>query len=240
MSEAPLMNNEAARSPTGEILDQQTPATQPTEPSKTSTETATTTTETATASPTEPKPDTSTETKPAAAPAVPDKYEFKAPEGYTVDAKLTDAITPIFKELGLTQEGAQKLFDFHAKSMLDAAKGPQDAYAATRTEWQAKTQADPDIKAATSNGKTGLEAVKLDIGRAFDALGNTALVTDLRQAMDITGAGDHPAVVKALWKLSQFVTEGKHVSGGGPSPAGQKGPNEAPASVARALYPNLP
>ena len=57
----------------------------------------------------------------------------------------------------------------------------------------------------------------------------------------LTGAGDHPAFVKAFNKLAAFVTEGSHVSGKGPSDLGQQKPG-APTkpSAAQALYPNLP
>ena len=234
MTEQVLMNDEAARSSTGEILDQQTPATT-TETKPTASETPVTQTDTTS----QDKP-TPSETKPEAKPAAaPDKYEFKAHDGYTLDEKLIDTITPIFKEAGLTQDAAQKLVDFHAKQMLDAAKGPQDAYAATRTEWQAKVKADPDMAKATNGNATGLDAVKLDIGRALNSINDAPLVAEFKQAMDITGAGDHPAVVKALWKLAQHITEGKHVTGAGPSAAGQKSPDAKPASIAHALYPNL-
>jgi hypothetical protein len=40
--------------------------------------------------------------------------------------------------------------------------------------------------------------------------------------MNLTGAGDHPAFVKAFNKLAAFVTEGSHVTGKGPSDLGQK------------------
>lgn len=233
MSETPLMNDEAARSPTGEIVDQSKPPVMPT-PDGTPTP--------------EPKPtptDGTPEPKPDAlkpdAPVVPETYaEFKAPDNYTIDPKTIEAATPIFKELGLTQDQAQKLVTFHSEQLLAAAKGPQDAYAATRTDWQAKVKADPDMAKATNGDKTGLDAVKLDIGRALNAIGDAPLVAEFKQAMDITGAGDHPAFVKAMWKLASFITEGKHVLGAGPSPAGQKAPGAAKPDTAHALYPNLP
>ena len=124
--------------------------------------------------------------------------------------------------------------------MIEAAKAPESTYTAMRTDWQAKVQSDPELAKAVNGDKTGLDAVKLDISRALNSLGDAALVADFKAAMDLTGAGDHPAFVKALWKLSSFITEGKHVSGGGPSVHGQRplGQSERP-SAASALYPNL-
>jgi len=201
------------------------PSTQTTAPAS---ETGATTTESADGTTVLTKP---TETKPDA--KAPDTYaDFKAPEGYTVDPKAIEAAVPIFKDLGLSQDQAQKLVDFHTKQMIDAAKGPQQAYEALRTEWRDAVTNDPEMK-----GK--LDTIKTDIGRALNSLGDAKLASEFKAAMDLTGAGDHPAFVKAFWKLSQFVTEGTHVTGKGPSPQGQQAPGTGKPSPAAALYPNL-
>jgi hypothetical protein len=185
-----------------------------------------------------PKP--SDPAKPPADPkAVPEKYEFKAPEGIAIDPALVDAITPIFKEAGINAETAQKLFDFHTKALTDAAKAPTDTMNTMRADWRTKVSADPEMAKATNGDKTGLDAVKLDIGRALTHL-PAQEAADFKAAMDLTGAGDHPAFVKAFWKLSQLITEGKHVTGGNPSPGGQQAPNSTDRpSGAKALFPNL-
>jgi hypothetical protein len=232
--QTPLPNDAAARSPTGEILEPsqikpqtptpQTPAKPDGDPAQTSTST-------------DPKPEAK-----ADAPKAPDTYaDFTAPEGYTLDKAAIDAAVPIFKELGLNQEQAQRLVEFHSKQMIDAAKAPEATYTDMRNDWQAKAKADPDMAKAVNGDKTGLDAVKLDMGRALSALGDPALATEFKAAMDLTGAGDHPAFIKTFWKLAQFVTEGKHVTGQNPSPHGQRPPgtNERP-SAAASLYPNLP
>lgn len=225
----PLPNDAAARSATGEILEPSQIAAQTTPPKPAETTPAPDGTST-------PKP----EAKPDAA-AAPAAYEFKAPEGYVLDQKLVDEVTPIFKELGLSQDVAQKLFDVHTRTLIDAAKAPQSAYETMRNDWQAKAKADPDMAKAAVDGKTGLEAVKLDMARALNAIGDPALATEFKQAMDLTGAGDHPAFIKTFWRLAQFVTEGKHVAGAQPSPHGQQAPGTtARPSPAAALYPNLP
>jgi hypothetical protein len=124
--------------------------------------------------------------------------------------------------------------------MIEAAKAPAATYEATRTEWQTAVKSDPDLAKAVSGGKTGLDAVKLDISRALNGLNDPKLASEFKAAMDLTGAGDHPAFVKTLWKLASFVTEGTHVTGTNPSPHGQRAPgiSDKP-SVAQALYPNL-
>lgn len=236
----PLPNDAAARSPTGEILEpaQIAAQTPPTTPQAPPTNPDGTPAQTSTPNPQEPpKP----EAKPEAGKA-PDTYAaFTAPEGYTLDPKAIEAATPIFKELGLTQDQAQKLVQFHSEQMIAAAKAPESDMVAMRNDWQAKAKADPDMAKAVNGDKVGLEAVKLDMGRALNAIGDPALAQEFKAAMDLTGAGDHPAFIKTFWKMAQFITEGKHVAPNQPSPHGQRPPGttERP-SAAASLYPNLP
>lgn len=233
-----LMNDSAARSPMGEILDQGAIA-----PTKAETRPATPDSSTTPSSETPPlgeqKPDAKP-TEPTESGKVPETYaDFTAPEGFTLSKEAVDAFTPIAKEFGLTQEQAQKLVNFHSEQMISAAKAPQATYENLRKDWRATITADPEISKASSGGMTGMDAVKLDIGRALTHV-DPKLATDFRAAMDLTGAGDHPAFVKTFWKLSQLVAEGRHVAGNSPSPHGQtpSGKVERP-SAAAALYPNL-
>lgn len=230
MSDEQQMNSTEARTETGEIKDQsQTTesSTQASDTTQTKPESGTTSTETKS----ETKPEVKDETKPNGAP---EKYEaFKAPEGVIFDEATITAASTLFKELGLTQEGAQKLVDFQAAQAKTQAEAPYKAYDAMREGWQNEVKADKEIGHI-------LPKVKETIGRALDTLNDPALVTSFKEAMNLTGSGDHPAFVKAFYKLATAVVEGKHVSGSGPSEHGQtsKGQNERP-NVAQAMYPNL-
>jgi hypothetical protein len=171
----------------------------------------------------------------------PDKYEpFTAPTGYTIAPAVIEAVSPILKELGLDQAGAQKLVDFHVNQMIEAAKAPQATYEQTRSAWQGEVLGDPEIKSYSRDGKSGIEAVKIDLGRAISVMG-PELGGKFKAAMDLTGAGDNPAFVKGFWKLAQHVIEGKPVSGKSPSPLGQQDPNKSSKPTpAQSMYPNLP
>lgn len=222
-TEAPLPNSTEARTPTGEIRDAQSPNTN--QQDKSSEQTST-----------EPKTEEKTN-EPKTEGGAPETYaDFKAPEGYTLSKDVIEAATPIFKELGLSQEAAQKLVDFHAKNMIDAAKAPMEAYQTLRQEWRDTVLKDPDL---SSGGKLKTE-VTTAIGKAIDGVGDPALAKDFREIMDISGVGDNPAFVKMMYKWAQSVTEGSHVTGKGPSPHGQRAPDAKPQSAAAALYPNLP
>lgn len=235
---APATNTTEARTTDGTLKDQ-------------GTTTLTTDTSTTTDKPTDKPVDGTTlltepDDKPAEKPedkkpaeGAPEKYEaFKAPEGYEFDEKGQAEATTLFKELGLNQDQAQKLMDVYAAKAIEAQKDATEsaatAYAEMRKSWQDEVKADPEI------GKI-LPAVKATIGRALDSLGDKALTDNFKAAMDLTGAGDHPAFVKAFYKLAQAVVEGGHVKGANPSPLGQTADgNASRKTAAQAMYPNLP
>lgn len=169
----------------------------------------------------------------------PDKYaDFKLPDGVKLDADTLTAATTLFKELNLPQEGAQKLVDFHTKALASSAEAPVAAWNDMVKGWGEKTAVDPDIGPK-------LKEVKATIGKAYDTLITLAgdkgpamreTVTEFKQIMDLTGAGNHPAFVKMLNALASAVVEGKHVSGASPSQFGQ-GQQGGRPSLAEALYP---
>lgn len=224
MNDQPQVNEPEARTPEGE-LKSQTPAPEQ-KPSGT------------------PEPEIKLETKPDIKPegevkpegkiGAPDKYEdFKVPEGIKLEGETLTAAQGLFKGLGLTQEAAQSLVDFHTKQMTEAANAPVNAYNEMREGWKAATAADPELGPKQ-------KAIQENLGKAFDTLNNPKLVADFKEAMNITGVGDHPAFVKVLNAWATQVTEGKPVRSGGPSEHGQndKGTKERP-NVAQGMYPNL-
>jgi hypothetical protein len=104
-----------------------------------------------------------------------------------------------------------------------------------RKEWVDQVKLDPEIGSK-------LDSVKANIGRALQsaAKGDAKLITDFKSALDLTGAGDHPAVIKMINRWADLVNEGTHVSGAGPSPEGQIAPGRSNRpTLAEAMYPNL-
>lgn len=240
-----LANDPAARTSEGAIIDQKgTPLTTETvDPAKTETPTIDPKVETPTI---EAKDGTTLLTGKdgegekkdgEAKPTVPEKYEpFKVPEGFTLNEEVAIEAGTIFKELGLSQDQAQKLIDFHTSKTREAAEAPGKLWADTQKEWTDKVIKDP----ALGDGKSGLKPeVKATIAAAIDFLGPT-LAPKFRQAVDFTGAGNNPDIVAGFYALGKLVKEGSHVSGGGPSKFGQSAPDAKPASIAAAMFPNLP
>jgi hypothetical protein len=170
-----------------------------------------------------------TEVTEAPASQVPEAYDF----GKDFDPKVVEAAAPIFKELGLSQDAASKLVDLYQKQTAGLTDTLLAQVEKTRTEWRTAVESDKEI------GGILKTRVLPEIGRALDKL-PTEVSKSFRESLDLTGAGDHPAVVKALYEMSKLVNEGTHVSGRGPSAEGQTPAGKiAPPSLAQAMYPNL-
>lgn len=164
----------------------------------------------------------------------PEKYEaFKVPDGFVLDDKVAAEASELFKASGLSQEAAQKMVDFYTAKTQEAFQQPYKAYKDMREGWVKEVKADPEI-----GGK--LDQVKITIGKALDGLGDPKLAENFKAAMDLTGAGDNPAFIKAFYKMAQALTEGSSVVGRGPSAGGQTAPGQGRVTAAKALFPNLP
>lgn len=219
---APLMNEPAARTETGEIKPQNTTAPEGSTTTTTPTET----------------PPKSPEAKPEV--KAPEAYEpFKLPEGIELKGEELTKAQTLFKELNLDQAAAQRLVDFHAAQMKAIAEAPDTGFDALTTEWKTKAEADPEI--GSFDGAKAL-ALKTTIAKGLDALGDPALATDFKAVMNLTGAGNNPAFIKTLAKFAERFVEGRptNTNNAKPSANGQAAPDAAPKSIASAMYPNLP
>ena len=176
--------------------------------------------------------------KPAEPGVVPEKYDLKAPEGYEIDPKMVEEFTPIAKELGLTNEQAQKLADVWNKHSIESAEAPYKAYEEFRTKGRDEIVKDP----ALGDGKDNLKPeVRTNISKVYDAIGDAKLIEAFKADMDLTGSGDRPSFVRVMNAVGKLLSEGTLVKGSGASPLGQTSSgNAAKPSAAQALYPNNP
>jgi len=77
---------------------------------------------------------------------VPEAYEFKVPEGMELDKEVADEITPLFKDLNLSQSNADKLVQVYTDKMLPMfAKRQQDAWQKETDGWKDAVAKDPEI-----------------------------------------------------------------------------------------------
>lgn len=167
----------------------------------------------------------------------PEKYEdYKLPDGLTLDAEVKGKADALFKGLGLDQAQAQSLVDFYGDLAKTSASAPIEAYKAVTDAWKADAESHPDLRGKLGPGKE----VNVRISRALDGLGDPKLVSDFKQLMDLTGAGNNQAFIRVLDRFAQKVSEGTHVVGNNPSTFGQTKPGtDVKPSAAAAMWPNL-
>ena len=119
-------------------------------------------------------------------PVVPDKYDFKLPEGYVPDAKLIETVTPVFRDLGLSQENAQKLVDV----WVQQEQARIEDFARIKQEWAETARKDPEFAKIEGGFEKVLEAAKAPL----------ALYRDPRfgEMLRMTGADNHPEMIRFL------------------------------------------
>jgi len=161
------------------------------------------------------------ETPPKTPPAgPPEKYDFKMPDGVQVDQSLIDAATPIFKDLKLTQEQAQKLVDLQVKSAQGWGEKQIQEHQALVTSWGEESKKDTEF-----GGQGFAQNVAIAI-KPLNQYGTPAL----RELLDATGLGNHPELIRYNYRIGKATGEPGLVDGN---------PNPPPSSGdARILYPN--
>jgi hypothetical protein len=158
---------------------------------------------------------TKTEETPAA-PAVPEAYDLKMPDGIELDKASAEEFTTIAKELKLDQATAQKLADVAAKQ----AQRQVEAHTKLVESWVEQVKADKDI---------GGDKLEENLGVARKAL-DTFGTPELRDVLNATGFGNHPAIIKAFLKVGKAISQDGFVVG---SPAG------ASMDPAKKMFPNM-
>jgi hypothetical protein len=153
----------------------------------------------------------------------PDYEAFTLPEGVALDPEQLTPATELFAESGLSQEQAQKFIDLAMARESAAAHRGVQAFVDLQNQWVSEIKADPDI------GGDRLKASLSSAARAIDRLN----VPGLREALNLTGAGNHPAVVKAFVRLGQMISEDRFRPGHPTRP-------EVPRSPAEVIYDGTP
>ena len=164
---------------------------------------------------TQPAPETKPAEK-AEAPKsdVPESYDFKAPEGQTFDGEVLKAYGEWAKDSKLSQDAAQKGLDKLAP-VLQARQ--QARIAAVQAEWAESAKADKEF------GGDKLPENLSIAKKALDTFGSPAL----RQLLEESGLGNHPEVIRLLFKAGKAVSADTFVGSGG---------NVSQRSAAQVLY----
>lgn len=151
----------------------------------------------------------------------PDTYaDFVMPEGVELDSALLTEATPLFKELGLNQDQAQKLVDFQAKQAKASSQSQVDAFNQLMNDWQEQSKNDSEF---------GGDKFEENVGIARSAIDKFG-TPELKQLLEEHGVGNHPEVIRFMVKVGKLTAE--DVPGGTNTP-----PSKAQDRVSL-LYPN--
>jgi hypothetical protein len=128
----------------------------------------------------------------------PDTYaDFVLPEGMVInEAALADA-NPLFKELGLNQEQAQKVIDLYAQQAQAGSQKQVDDFNQLMSDWSTASKNDGEF-----GGDKFDENIKV-ARNAVDKYGTP----ELKQLLEDHGVGNHPEVVRFMVRVGQTLKE---------------------------------
>ncbi len=176
------------------------------------------------ANPTDAPAEPNAEAKPAEAPAqdpaqpapLPTYVELTLPEGVQLDkAKVSEFDQKLGKfqaARNLSTEDMQalrqELADFYIKDQQEATARVQqmqhDVWERTRDQWKEDFRKDPEM--GGNKEQTTIRQAGAAMERFGQVMGSQA-EADLRMALRVTGAGDHPAIIRFVQWASRYNTE---------------------------------
>ena len=171
----------------------------------------------------EPAPPAAEEAKaPAEAPKAPEAYELKAPEGRVIDSEVMASYSQVAKELNLSQESAQRLLDAVGPKVAERQMAMIEA---TRNGWADSSKSDREFGGEKLSENLGVAK------KALDAFGTT----ELRTLLNETGLGNHPELIRFMFRAGKAISEDRMVTGA--ATQAKAGPRSF-ADLAEALYSN--
>lgn len=138
-------------------------------------------------------------------------YKIEVPADLKIDDKAISSFKEFAAKSGLTNETAQSMFDLHVEQVKATAEALSSEVAkqwkTTMDGWKTEVDNDKDL------GGANREAALATLGRAFDDYGSK----EAREAFDLTGAGNNPAIIRMMHKMARALTEGGPVNAGRPT-----------------------
>lgn len=147
---------------------------------------------------------------------VPEKYEFKAPDGVEYDADTIKVYEDAAREAGLSQEKASLILDKIAPHL---AQRQQQALESARNQWAEESKSDPEF-----GGQKFQENLAI-ANKALKQFGSP----ELTELLNKTGLGNHKEMIRLLSRVGSAISEDGFV---------QSGKAAGGESDARSLFPN--
>lgn len=165
--------------------------------------------------------------KPAQATEKAEVYDFKAPEGVAFDKDVIKSYADAAKELGLTQEAAQKMLDkiapvLHERNTKQLEENARTVY----EQWREQSSSDKEF-----GGEKLTE--NLSVAQKFVKSFGTP---ELETLLESHHLGDHPEIIRVFYRAGKAISQDRYVGGSSPksgNPASARSFNDH-ASI---LYP---
>jgi hypothetical protein len=118
---------------------------------------------------------------------------------------------PIFRDIGLTNEQADKLMPLAGKFAERIAAQQDDAFQVMKSDWAKEARADKELGGANWKETENL------VARALDRFAGPAMTKDaegkeipnpFRQLLDETGLGNHPEMILMFRNIGSATGEG--------------------------------
>lgn len=151
----------------------------------------------------------------ATAVEAPESYEFTMPDGVELDEKAAGEFADIAKQLKLPRDQAQKIVDLYAQRVQSQV----ESHRATVEAWATSVKADKDI---------GGDKLPESLATAKKSL-ETFGTPELKALLNTSGLGNHPEVVKLMYRVGKAISEDRFIVGGESGAVN--------TDIARALYP---
>ncbi|HGV3502119.1 TPA: peptidase [Providencia stuartii] len=133
--------------------------------------------------------------------AAPEKYEFTAGKDQELDKEAVAAFEPIARELGLSNEQAQKIVDVYGSTIMpQIMKQQNEAWQQQTAEWAETIKADKELGSVESIGNAQ---------KAMDQFGTP----ELKQYLNDSGLGNHPELFRIFSRIGKAMSEDGFVSG---------------------------
>lgn len=144
-------------------------------------------------------------------------YDLRMPDGVALDNDLLTQAAPVLRDVGLSNDQANKLVPLVGQIQDRFHQTQMDAFGELRASWAKQAKADPQLGGANWSETVRLTAVALEAAGA-------GMGSEFRGLMDESGLGNHPEVIRVFRSLGrQLAAKGR----GGESPSREQ-----------VLYPN--
>lgn len=147
-------------------------------------------------------------------------WALSLPEGMQLHQGFASKYSECAQSLGLNPDQASQLIG-RMQPVIDAME--QDTVAEMRSEWTKQSQNDPEFGGEKLNENLAIAKRGLS---AFDNKG------ELLALLEETGLGNHPAVIRFLYRAGQGVSEDGIVNGAA-------GVSRSEAAIAARMYPSM-